>query len=127
MESAANNSMNPIDPKSFKESSVPANEHELKWEGHIADDTGATDGPDPLALLIATKEELFLRSTRGNYRLPRAAITKLGRGRLYPWFFSAVRIHHAIPGLPKDLQFKPLHLSPRGVLAQLRALGYPSA
>jgi hypothetical protein len=58
--------------------------------------------------------------------LPRHAVWKVGRGKMYPWLFSAVRIHHNVPGYPVDLQFKPLGLHPRDVLAQLRQLGFPA-
>lgn len=97
------------------------------WAGHIADDVAATDGPEPMALLLATSEQLQLTSTRGNFKLPRAAVTKLGRGKFYPWFFAAVRIHHNLPQVPQNLQFKPLRAKPAEVLAELRALGYPVA
>jgi hypothetical protein len=92
----------------------------------MADDVGSTYGHEPLASLTATAEVLILNGTRGNFRVPRTAVRKLGRGKLYPWFFSAVRIHHNVPGFPTDLQFKPLGLRPRNVLAQLRQLGYPA-
>src|SRR5687767_825681 len=100
---------------------------EIRWEGHIADDVAATYGPEPLAMLTVMADGLNLTSTRGNYRLPKAAVTKLGRGTFYPWLFSAVRIHHNIAGYPKNLQFKPHRLKPRELLEQLRTLGYPVA
>jgi hypothetical protein len=91
----------------------------------MADDIAATYGPDPLATLTATADELFLVGTRGTFRLPRTAITGIGRGNFYPWFFGAVRIHHTVAGYPDSLQFKPLTVKPRDVIAELRALGYP--
>lgn len=94
------------------------------WPGHLADDIAATDGPDPLANLAATADALNLISTRGNFRLPRSAVTKVGRGTFYPWFFGAVRIHHTVTGYPRNLQFKPLREKPATVRATLRALGY---
>ena len=90
----------------------------------MADDVAATDGPDPMALLLATNDHLYLSSTRGNFKLPRAAVVKLSRGKFYPWFFSAVRIHHTVREFPRDLQFKPLRAKLADVFAQLRALGY---
>ena len=99
----------------------------FKWEGHMADDVGATYGHEPMASLTATADLLELSGTRGSFHLPRASVRKLGRGKMYPWLFSAVRIHHTVPGYPADLQFKPLGSSPRDVLAQLRQLGYPAA
>lgn len=109
----------------YTEASAPNETH--KWEGHIADDIAATDGPEPMALLIATTESLLLRSTRGNFELPRNAVRKLGRGNFYPWFFGAVRIHHSMREFPRDLQFKPLRVKPREIINQLRSLGYPVA
>lgn len=90
----------------------------------MADDVAATYGPEPMATLTATPEGLAMSGTRGNFRLPRTAIKRVGRGTFYPWFFGAVRIHHNIPGYPKNLQFKPLQLTPRELLAQLKALGH---
>ena len=91
----------------------------------MADDVASTYGPEPMATLVATATELLLSGTRGTFRLPRAAVSRLSRGKLYPWFFSAVRIHHTLTGLPRDLQFKPINDKPRDVLDTLRALGYP--
>ena len=93
----------------------------------MADDVGATYGPEPMATLIATAEFLSLSGSRGNFRLPRTAVIKVGRGNFYPWFFSALRIHHAVRGYPRSLQFKPLGLKPRNVMLKLRELGYPVA
>jgi hypothetical protein len=98
---------------------------QLSWPGHMADDIAATYGPEPMANLTATAESLNVSSTRGNFRVPRTAVTKLGRGNFYPWFFSAIRIHHTVQGYPRSLQFKPLGLKPREVLMKLRDLGYP--
>lgn len=91
----------------------------------MADDVGATYGQEPLAFLTATTDELLLSGNRGTFRLPRAAIVKIARGRMYPWLFSAVRFQHTVPGFPVDLQFKPLDAKPREVLDVLRSLGYP--
>ena len=100
---------------------------EFKWHGHMADDVGATYGPEPLASLTATTDALVLTGTRGTFRIPRADVRKLGRGKMYPWLFSAIRIHHAVRAIPAELQFKPLGMRPRDVLTQLRQLGYPAA
>jgi hypothetical protein len=91
----------------------------------MADDVAATYGPDPLALLIATEQRLYLSSSRGNYSFPRESVLRVGRGKFYPWFFSAVRIHHRIPGFPGSVQFKPLRVPVADVLAQLHQMGYP--
>jgi hypothetical protein len=96
-----------------------------RWNGHMADDVGATYGQEPLAFLNATADELLLSGNRGTFRFPRAAIVKIARGRMYPWLFSAVRFQHTVPGFPVDLQFKPLDATPRQVLDGLRSLGYP--
>lgn len=93
----------------------------------MADDVGSTYGPDPLAFLSATADEILLCGNRGSFRLPRAALRGIGRGGFYPWFFRAVRLQHAVAGYPRELQFKPLGVAPREVLERLRALGYPSA
>ncbi len=90
----------------------------------MADDIAATDGPDPLATLTATADELVVIGTRGTFRLPRTSVTALGRGNFYPWFCGAVRIHHTIAGYPSSLQFKPLQAKPREVIDALRTLGY---
>ena len=108
----------------YTEASVPNETH--KWEGHMADDVAATDGPEPMALLIATRDSLLLSSTRGTFNIPRTTVTKLGKGKFYPWFFSAVRIHHSVREFPTTLQFKPLRGKPTDVLNALRTLGYPA-
>lgn len=118
--------MNATDRKDLSQyAEASATESGTKWEGHMADDVSNTGGPDPMALLIATSEALLLRSTRGNFRLPRTGISRLGRGNLYPWLFSAMRIHHTIPGVPRELQFKPLNKHWKAVQAELKSLGYP--
>lgn len=99
---------------------------ELRWPGHMADDVGATYGPEPLASLTATADGLVLHGTRGTFRVPRTAVTKLGRGRMYPWMFKGLRIRHCVAGYPRDLQFQPLDGQWREVLARLRELGYPA-
>lgn len=91
----------------------------------MADDVGSTYGPEPLASLTATADLLVLHGTRGTFRLPRTEVTKLGRGRMYPWFFKGLRIRHRVKQYPRDLQFQPLHGNWRDVQAQLKALGYP--
>jgi hypothetical protein len=99
---------------------------EQRWSGHMADDVAATYGPEPLASLVATSSELVLAGSRGTYRIPRTAVTKVGRGRLYPWFFAGLRIHHNAPGLPGELQFKPMDTHRDEVKSSLRGLGYPT-
>lgn len=116
-----------IEPTSLEKIVAPVTETGLpSWKGHMADDVGSTYGPDPLAALTVTPDGLVLIGNRGTFRIPRDRIVRLGRGDFYPWFFGAVRIHHAVPGYPGSLQFKPLGLKPREVLAKLRELGYPA-
>jgi len=97
----------------------------LQWHGHMADDVGATYGHEPLALLNATATELLLSGNRGTFRLPRSAVVRVSRGGMYPWFFRSVRLHHSLPGISTELQFKPLGATPRAVLDGLKSLGYP--
>jgi hypothetical protein len=96
-----------------------------RWDGHMCDGIASTYGPTPLAFLSATADELLLCGNRGSFRLPRAAIRKVGRGGFYPWFFSAVRVHHTMTNYPVELQFKPMQSAAGEILAQLKALGYP--
>lgn len=91
----------------------------------MAEDSGSTFGPIPCATLTATETEICLRGTRGEFRLPRAVVTKIGRGKLYPWFFAAIQFHHQRPKISRELQFKPMNCSRREVLARLAGLGYP--
>jgi hypothetical protein len=103
-----------------------ANDGEIKWPGHMADDVASTFGPEPMATLIATPDELVLSGTRGTFRVPRSAVVRLGRGKMYPWLFSALRIHHSVTGYPGALQFKPQPGNWRDVLVRLKSLGYPT-
>lgn len=103
-----------------------ASDDEIKWPGQMADDVANTYGPEPLALLTATTQELVLSGTRGTFRVPRSAVMRLGRGNFYPWFFSALRIHHSVSGFPKSLQFKPQPGHWGEVLARLKTLDYPT-
>lgn len=66
------------------------------------------------------------RRTHLAYRFPRAAVAKAGRGGLYPWCFSSIRIRHSIASYPTELQFKALGESTKIVLGQLKSLGYPA-
>jgi hypothetical protein len=91
----------------------------------MADDAGATDGHEPLAKLTASPHFIELSGTRGHYLIPRGQVVKVSGGKLYPWFFAAVQIHHQAPGLPRELQFKSLELKHRELLRQLAELGYP--
>jgi hypothetical protein len=101
-------------------------EGESKWPGQMADDVGNTYGPEPLATLTATSTELIISGTRGTFRVPRASVTGLCRGKMYPWFFSALRIKHTVASYPIDLQSKPEPGRWRDVLARLKVLGYPA-
>lgn len=96
-----------------------------QWTGHVSDDVGATSGPLPKASLTATAQELVVVCPRETYRVPRTAVVRIGRGNLYPWFFAGLRIHHNVPGLTKELQFKPMGRPTRELVQRLRVLGYP--
>lgn len=97
-----------------------------RWEGHLSNGVGSTTGTD-LACLSAEANALVLSGTIGAYTLPRASVVKLGRGKMYPWFFAGISFQHKNPQCPEELQFKPVGVSSREVLARLRALGYPVA
>lgn len=88
---------------------------------------GATYGITPMASLSASASELVLSGSLGTCLLPRASIIKVGRGKLYPWFFAGIRIHHRESMIPDELQFKPLGVPRREILDQLRVLGFPVA
>lgn len=97
-----------------------------RWEGHISNGVGSTTGTD-LAFLSADANELVLSGTIGTFTLPRASVIKLGRGKMYPWFFAGISFRHQEPKCPEELQFKPVGVPAREILARLRALGYPVA
>ncbi len=110
------------------ESPVTAHSSKLapqRWDGHMSDDVAATFGPEPMAFLSATPDEIVLSGSRGTYRIPRSAVVKVGRGKMYPWFFSGVRLHHSVKNFPATLQFKPSGQPWREVAHALRELGYP--
>lgn len=86
---------------------------------------GATYGLPPMAWLGASSTQLILSGPLGTFNLPVASVVRIGRGRMYPWFFAGIRVHHRDPKCPEELQFKPLGVSTREVVARLRALGYP--
>ena len=110
----------PVDSRSLESSAQ-------RWEGHMSDDIAATYGPEPLAFLRATPDEIVISGTRGTYSLPRTSVTKIGRGKMYPWFFTGVRIVHSVGSYPKNLQFKPLGGPWQEILQALRQQGYPTA
>lgn len=93
----------------------------------MADDVASTFGPVPGAILQATADELWLKGNRGDFRIPRTAVVKIGRGSLYPWFFKGIRIRHSLSALPGNLQFLPLKSDTAQLSARLRTLGYPVA
>lgn len=116
--------MNPPPPASVS----PTANHDsaiCRWEGQISNGIGTTNSI-PMASLSADANELVLSGTLGTFRLSRESIVRLGRGRMYPWLFGGIRIHHNSPEQPEELQFKPFAVSSREVLSQLRKLGYPA-
>lgn len=94
------------------------------WHGHMANDMSNTCGPKPEAMLQAGPEHILISGPLGVFRIPRRSIRKITRGGYYPWFFRGLRLHHAEPGVPEHLQFLPLRESSRGILNQLKSLGY---
>ncbi len=109
------------------DSPAPAASGPLHLEGHMADDVAATFGPKPGAVLQATAEELWIKGNRGDFRLPRQAIARIGRGGLYPWFFKGIRVRHHQKGLPVKVLFLPLECDTGELLHRLQSLGYPHA
>jgi hypothetical protein len=98
----------------------------LRCEGHMADDVAATYGAEPCAVLTATPDELWLKGNRGDFRLPRSAVVRIGRGGLYPWFFKGIRIRHQNAEFPSNIQFKELRGRTDDLIAQPKLLGYPT-
>lgn len=93
----------------------------------MANVVGNTVGHEPCAVLSANADEIWLKGTLGDFHIPRSAVTKIGRGGMYPWLFMCVRIHHNIPNLPWLLQFKPMKgAKTRDIVARLKLLGYPT-
>ena len=105
----------------------PSSTGPLRLEGHMADDVAATFGPKPGAVLQATTDELWIQGNRGDFRIPRTAITAINRGGLYPWFFKGIRVRHSIDGLPRRILFLPFEGDTAALLNQLQALGFPRA
>jgi hypothetical protein len=96
-----------------------------RWEGHMSNGLGATYGLNPMAFLSADAGQIVLSGSLGTFAIPRASVVKIGRGGLYPWFFAALRLRHNKAGIPEELQFKPVGVSPAEVRARLKSLGYP--
>jgi hypothetical protein len=93
----------------------------------MSDGIGTTGGPGPGAVLCANTDELWLKGRRGDFHLPRNAVVRIGRSRLYPWFFRGISIRHNVPGFPSDLKFGPWTDKSGELLAQLKSLGFPTA
>ena len=115
-------------------SHTPSSEHSsnlsdtypLRWEGHLSNDVGMTGGPAPGAVLRANADEIWLKGTLGDYRIPRSAVVKIKRGGMYPWFFRGIRIRHNVAGCSSHLQFGPFGCKTRDLLTQLKSLGFPT-
>lgn len=91
----------------------------------MCDGVGTTAGSDPGAVLCANADEIWLKGRRGDFHLPKEAVVRIGRGRMYPWFFRGIRIRHNVAGFPTELQFGPFVGSTRDILTQLQSLGFP--
>jgi hypothetical protein len=98
-----------------------------RWEGHMCDGVGSTYGPKPTAFLYANSDEILLTGSRGAFRLLRSSISKIGRGKLYPWMFGGITIRHNVASFPKELQFQAMGVRSREILNRLRELGFPMA
>lgn len=97
----------------------------LRWDGHMSDGVAATSGYKPGAVLCANAEALWLKGARGDFFFRREEMERIQRGRMYPWFFTGVRLQHRVGTYPEDIGFKPLAGNTRALLAQLQALGWP--
>lgn len=96
------------------------------WKGHMTNGVGTTYGAAPAATLTVTNDEIGIEGPLGDFSLPKAAIVRITRGRLYPWIFGGLRFVHNMGGVPDELQFKPSETSSKSILERLRALGYPT-
>jgi hypothetical protein len=117
--------MNVTNPTGSDRSTPATALPDLTWVGHMAEDGGSTTGSSPSSTLTANDHELSLRGPRGDFHVPRTAVTRISRGKFYPWFFMAVRIHHNLPRCSQELQFKPMDTTVGAIFDRLRALGYP--
>jgi hypothetical protein len=118
--------MIPSQTPSSDRSSNLSNTYPLRLDGHMCDGVGTTAGPEPGAVLCANADEIWLKGRRGDFRIPRSGVVRIGRGRMYPWFFRGIRIRHNIAGFPSELQFGPFVGSTRDLIAKLKSLGYPT-
>jgi len=87
-------------------------------------DAVATSGRQSRATLAATEAGLKLSGTLGDFKLSPTAVKCVKRAGFYPWLWGGIRICHCVPGYPQRLQFCPMGIRSRQVLAQLRALGF---
>lgn len=87
-------------------------------------DAVATSGPEPRATLAVTEGRLNLSGTLGDFKLSSTAVKCVKRAGFYPWLWGGICICHSVPGYPERLQFCPMGVGSRQVLAQLRTLGF---
>ncbi len=104
---------------------IPATVYALRWEGAMNDGNGTSGSQGAAAVLCANADEIWLSGRRGDFHLPRAAVVRVGRAGMYPWFFRGIRIRHTVAGYPPILQFGAWTVPSRQVISQLRSLGFP--
>lgn len=114
-------------PSATPIASINTQSYTVRHEGHMANDMSNTSGPEPAAVLAASTDEIWIKGPLGDHHIPRSAVKKIGRGGMYPWFFTSVRVQHTVPNIPEGLQFKALNARSRDIIAELKALGYPAA
>ena len=90
-------------------------------------DAVATSGPQPRATRVATEGALKLSGSLGDFKLSASAIKCIKRAGFYPWLWGGIRLCHSVPGYPLRLQFCPMRVRSRQVLAQVQALGFQTA
>lgn len=92
----------------------------------MSDGSTATHGHAALATLTASANELIVSGQLGTFRIPRAAVTRIGRGKWYPWLFAGIVIYHKVPGCASALPSSAIGTLARGLRQKLADFGYPA-